>query len=114
MTFIICDTTGIIHSCEDCGKDILPTVTLIREDGGFGYIYRCVSCGKKAIVKEFEKLDKLYARINDGKPFFYVMMDEVSDIDLNVGLKINSIELEKMRKLLEESQKVSEENNDKH
>ena len=100
MTFVICDTVGGI-ACEDCSKDILSADGLIREDGIFGSKFRCLPCGRKAILKEFEKLNKLYARINSGNPFFYVTIDEASNIDTEELKKLFNANKEISQKILE-------------
>ena len=101
MTFVLCDTVEGT-ACEDCCKNILLAEALIREDGIFGSKFRCLPCGKKAILKEFEKLNKLYARINSGNPFFYVTMDEASNIDTEKLEKLFNANKEISQKILEE------------
>lgn len=82
MTFDI--RTAILGTgCENCKKRISQKEQYIIEiDIERHTTFRCLPCGKKAIVKEFEKLNKLYARINNGEAFFNcVVIDEASDID---------------------------------
>lgn len=78
MTFIKIESV-FEKGCKDCGKTISPTDETIKEYRYSGVNYRCLPCGKLAIEKEFEKLNKLYAKLNDEKSFIGVIAEETCD-----------------------------------